>query len=159
MSDVFLGRSRHSFRRQGDWQEIGKIGYIDGNFATLRVPTTEVSHEYAVQLDNQASIAGIFVSSHRPIHRYQKLGEIPTEVDAKQQLLKKYLDDVMARYNIGYRNQRTASYRLKEALVSLAVFGYGNDVVLRNREAVEVFEGFQKILKITLPPHAWIQSH
>ena len=152
VSDVFLGKSRHSFNRQGKWQEIGSIGYMDGNFASLLVPTTEVSHEYAVQLKNQASIAGIFVSSHRPIHRYQKLDQIPTEVDAKNQLLKKYLDDVMARYNIGYRNQRTASYRLKEALVSLAVFGYGNDVVLRNMEAVEVFEGFQKILKTTLPP-------
>lgn len=151
-SDVFFGRSRHSFRRQGDWQEIGRIGYINGQFASLRVPTTEVSQEYGVQLHNQASIPGIFVSSHRPIHRYQKLDQIPTQVDAKEQLFKKYLGDVMARYNIGYRHQRTASYRLKEALVSLAVFGYGNEVVLRNKEAVEVFEGFQEILKLTLPP-------
>ena len=111
-----------------------------------------MSQEYDVQLHNQASIPGIFVSSHRPIHRYQKLDQIPTQVDAKEQLFKKYLGDVMARYNIGYRHQRTASYRLKEALVSLAVFGYGNEVVLRNEEAVEVFEGFQEILKITLPP-------
>ena len=152
VSDVFLGRSRHSFQRKGDLQEIGRIGYVAGNSATLTVPATEVSQEYEIHIHNQAAIPGIFVSSHRPIHRYQRLDQIPTQVDAKQQLLKKYLDDLRARYNIGYRHQRTASYRLKEALVSLAVFGYGNDVVLRNAEAVQVFEGFQEVLKITLPP-------
>ena len=152
VSDVFLGRSKHPLRTTGNNQEIGSIGYTDGGSATLLVPAGEVSHEYGVQIQNQATVPGIFVSSHRPIHRYQKLDNIPTQVDAKQQLLKKYLDDLKARYNIGYRNQHTASYRLKEALISLATFGYGNKVVDGNTDAVEIFEGFQKILKLTLPP-------
>ena len=151
-SDVFLGKSKHSFDGKGEWQEIGKISYTDDRSATLLVPVTEVPDEYAVRIENQAAVAGVFVSSHRPIHRYQRLEQIPTQVDAKEQLLKKYLDDLIARYNIGYRHRQTASYRLKEALVSLAIFGYGNDVVLSNADAVEVFEGFQDVLRITLPP-------
>ena len=97
-SDVFLGKSKHSFHRKGEWQEIGKIGYTDDESATLLVPVTEVPDEYAVRIENQAAVAGVFVSSHRPIHRYQRLEQIPTQVDAKQQLLKKYLDDLIARY-------------------------------------------------------------
>ena len=54
--------------------------------------------------------------------------------------------------NIGYRQQYTSSYRLKEALISLATFGYGNEVVAANDDAVKIFEGFQEILMVTLPP-------
>ena len=152
VSDVFLGRSRHPLRTKGNQQTIGRIGYADGHSATLLVPAGEVSHEYAVEIENQVAVPGIFISSHRPIHRYQKLEHIPTEVHATQQLLQKYLDDLKARYNIGYRHQHTASYRLKEALISLATFGYGNEVVIGSADAVEIFEGFQEILKVTLPP-------
>ena len=152
VSDVFLGRSKHLLRTKGDKQEIGRIGYTDGHSAILFVPAGEASHEYAVEIENQATVPGIFVSSHRPIHRYQKLDNIPTKVDAKQQLLGKYISDLRARYNIGYRRQHTASYLLKEALVSLATFGYGNEVVAGSLDAVEIFEGFQRILKATLPP-------
>ena len=50
-------------------------------------------------------------------------------------------------------NARTESpsYRLKAALISLATFGYGNEVVAPNDEAREIFEGFSEILKHVLP--------
>jgi hypothetical protein len=42
--------------------------------------------------------------------------------------------------------------RLKEALISLAVFGPGNEVVSPNPEYARTFRGFQEILRIVLPP-------
>lgn len=152
VADVFLGKAKHLPKAEGNRQIIGEIGYTDGKTAALAVPTGEVANEYAVDIVDQLEVPGIFVSSHRPIHKYQKLEQIPAQVDAKQQLLQKYLDDLKARYNIGYRRQHTASYRLKEALISLATFGYGNEAVTGNVDAVEIFEGFQEILRITLPP-------
>ena len=76
VSDVFLGRSTHPLHTTGKDQTIGSISYTDSGSATLLVPAGEVSHEYGVQIQNQATVPGIFVSSHRPIHRYQKLDSI-----------------------------------------------------------------------------------
>nr|WP_315849822.1 AAA family ATPase [Zavarzinella formosa] len=48
-------------------------------------------------------------------------------------------------------NSKSPSYELKRSLMSLATFGYGNQAVERNEEAVRIFEGFQDILRIMLP--------
>src|SRR5690606_246141 len=44
------------------------------------------------------------------------------------------------------------SYRLKASLISLATFGYGNQVVAPNVEAMRTFEGFVEVLRNVLPP-------
>ena len=46
---------------------------------------------------------------------------------------------------------QSPSHRLKAALISLAMFGYGNEVVAPNEEARETFEGFSKVLSRVLP--------
>jgi hypothetical protein len=43
------------------------------------------------------------------------------------------------------------SFRIKESLIALATFGYGNQAITPNREAIATFEGFQQILQIILP--------
>ena len=48
---------------------------------------------------------------------------------------------------------QSPSFTLKEALISLATFGYGNPAVQANREAGETFEGFSDTLKKMLPPN------
>jgi hypothetical protein len=40
---------------------------------------------------------------------------------------------------------------MKQSLISLALFGYGNAAVPENENYKELFEGFQEILKILLP--------
>ena len=46
---------------------------------------------------------------------------------------------------------QSPSHRLKAALISLAIFGYGNQVVAPNDEGRETFEGFSKALSRVLP--------
>ena len=58
--------------------------------------------------------------------------------------------EIRNRYNTNSR-VRSASYRIKEALISLATLGYGNQVVARNEDAVSTFEGFEKVLSRVLP--------
>jgi hypothetical protein len=41
---------------------------------------------------------------------------------------------------------------MKESLISLATFGYGNEAVAPNLDAVRIFEGFEEVLGRVLPP-------
>lgn len=77
--------------------------------------------------------------------------QIPTKLDAREQIFETYLSELRNRYAPNARVQ-SPSHRLKQALVSLATFGYGNEAVIKNEEAIQTFEGFQKILRIVLPP-------
>ena len=128
---------------------FGKIVYEDSAEAQLAVPH-EVSSQYQVDIQGQQSVSGLFIPSHRPIYVYKQVSQIPTSISANEQLLHAYLSEIRSRYNANARVQ-SASYRIKEALISLATFGYGNQVVARNEDAVSTFEGFEKILARVLP--------
>ena len=128
---------------------FGKIVYEDGAEAQLAIPH-EVSSQYQVDIHGQQSVSGLFIPSHRPIYIYQRVSQIPTSISANEHLLQVYLNEIRSRYDTNAR-VRSASYRIKEALISLATFGYGNQVVLRNEDAVSTFEGFEKILARVLP--------
>lgn len=129
--------------------DVGKLAYDDGVVATLQVPAEGVS--FQVSIHGSQTVHGIYITSHRPVYTYQPLREIPTEVQAGDQLFSQYLDTIRQYYAPNARI-RSPSHRLKAALISLATFGYGNKVVEPNDEARETFVGFSKILSDVLPP-------
>ena len=96
-------------------------------------------------------MAGIYLTSHRPVYTYQKVSQIPTEVHAGNELFNLYLNNIRLMYQAGARNIESPSYRLKAALISLATFGYGNPAVAPNEEALKAFEGFSAALSRVLP--------
>ncbi len=53
---------------------------------------------------------------------------------------------------MGGYSDRSPSTRMKESLIGLAAFGYGNEVIAKDEEAVVIFEGFQRVLRTVLPP-------
>lgn len=128
---------------------FGKIVYGNGTEAQLAIPH-EVSSQYHVEIHDQQDVSGLFIPSHRPIYVYQQVTEIPTSISANDQLLHRYLNEIRSRY-VANSRVRSASYRIKEALISLATFGYGNQVVEKNEDAVKTFEGFERILARVLP--------
>ena len=128
--------------------EVGKLTYDDGNVATLQVPTEGDS--FQISFSNQQSVPGIYLTSHRPVYNYQKVAEIPTEVHAGNELFNLYLNNIRQAYQLGTRVE-SPSHRLKAALISLATFGYGNQVVAANHEARTTFEGFSVALSHVLP--------
>tara|TARA_Y100000296_G_C5164078_1_gene253544 strand:- start:740 stop:1978 length:1239 start_codon:yes stop_codon:yes gene_type:complete len=137
--------------------QIGEISYLDDSSpGLLSVPET-VQQQYNIHIDGQKSIKGIFISSHRPVYFYQQVQNIPAKLDAKGQILDKYLQELKQRYNYNSRNT-SASFRIKESIISLATFGYGNQVVARDDEAIEMFEGFQNALRIILPASLGFQK-
>ncbi len=129
--------------------DVGKLTYDDGSVAVLQAPTEGASFQIIIR-DSQA-VPGIYITSHRPVYTYQMVADIPTEVQAGDQLFSQYLNTIRQFYQPNVRIQ-SPSHRLKAALISLAVFGYGNPVVAPNDEARETFEGFSRVLSRVLPP-------
>ena len=148
-SDLFKYRKSPFPGPNSTTERIGSIMYSDGGMAVLSVPH-EVSSQYQVQIENQQPVPGLFIPSHRPVYVYQQVGSIPTTISANDQLLQSYLNEVRTRYQANAR-VKSASFRIKEALISLATFGYGNEVVARNEEALSTFRGFERVLSHVLP--------
>ncbi|WP_162249936.1 AAA family ATPase [Massilia sp. Root351] len=129
---------------------IGELTYGSGSVAELQVPQN-VGAQFQVSINNQQNLRGMHVPSHRPIFSHQSVENIPTIPRRRDQAYQTYLDIVRARYYGGHHN-RTPNYYMKETLIAWAAFGYGNSVIDRDSESLEMFEGFQKVLATVLPP-------
>ncbi|WP_420609833.1 AAA family ATPase [Candidatus Poriferisodalis sp.] len=129
--------------------EVGRLAYGDGSIATLQVPAEGASFQVAIQ--GRQTVPGIYITSHRPVYSYQQVGQIPTQIQASNQLFDQYLSNLRQYYQPNARIE-SPSYRLKAALISLAVFGYGNQAVAPDEEARSTFEGFSEVLRNVLPP-------
>ena len=128
--------------------KVGTLTYDDESVATLSAPIE--GETVKVTMRNSARVPGIYITSHRPVYSYQKVTEVPTEVQAGRVLFDQYVDDMRSFY-LPRSRTNSPNHRLKAALISLAVFGPGNDVIARNDEAQEAFEGFQDALVRVMP--------
>ena len=129
--------------------DVGKLTYDNGAVAALQTPTE--GDTFQISFSGPQVVPGIYLTSHRPVYTYQRVTDIPTEVQAGEQLFSQYLNNIRQFYQPNARIQ-SPSHRLKAALISLAMFGYGNEVVAPNNEARETFKGFSKVLSQVLPP-------
>lgn len=134
----------------GTEQVIGELSYSSGGTARLAVPPT-VGASFQININNQQQQKGMHIPSHRPIFSYQSVENIPTAPRRRDQAFSVYMDIVRSRYYGGH-HQRTPNYYMKETLIALAAFGYGNQVIDRDQESLETFEGFQRVLETVLPP-------
>lgn len=132
--------------------EIGSLSYADGVRSPLTVPREVGGAAFNVTYGAPPgqAVAGLFVPSHRPMSVYRPVGQIPTTLQSREQILETYLAELRSYYQ-GGSTTYGAPYRLKEALISLAMFGPGNRAVEPNPEAEELFEGFQNALRRVLP--------
>ena len=134
----------------GPEQDIGSLTYTDGSAARLSVPP-KVGVSFQVSIHGQQQQKGIHIPSHRPVYSHQSVENIPTVPRRRDQAFNTYMDIVRTRY-YGAHHQRTPNYYMKETLIALAAFGYGNQIIERDVESLEIFEGFQDVLRIVLPP-------
>jgi predicted ATPase len=130
--------------------DVGKIIYDNNIIANLKVPQV-VQNTYAVNIQNQQNIEGMHIPSHRPIYSYQPVQNIPTIPRKRDDIFSQYTNIVRQKY-LGQHTQWSPNYYIKETLIALAVFGPGNSVVNPHQESMELFERFQEILSIVLPP-------
>jgi hypothetical protein len=80
---------------------------------------------------------------------FQNVDQLPVNPKTIQQHYQEFQQILLSTY--GSANVRNPGLVLKQSLISLALFGYGNEAVQGNEEYKELFLGFQEILKIVLP--------
>lgn len=130
--------------------QIGSLTYSNGATASLVVPETG-SVSYSIEIHNQHPVQGLNINSHRPVQNYQSIASIPTNAINADQAYQTYYSELMQRFNNGY-TQYSPIYRMKETLISMAMFGAGNQYVQKDEELEQLFLSFKKILSEVLPP-------
>jgi energy-coupling factor transporter ATP-binding protein EcfA2 len=134
---------------------IGEITYEDGTVSSLSVP--ENSQTFQIAIAPQKPVKGLHIPSHRPVYNYHPVSNIPTQPMTREEAFNTYSGQVRNRY-MGGGSGMTPNFFIKQALLGLATFGYGNEVVIANPQARNLFEQFQTILRKVLPPKLGFKS-
>lgn len=134
---------------------MGQITYANGTSGQIQVPL-HAAAQYGVNVQGQQSVSGLHIPSHRPIYSYQSVASIPTQAVTRRNFYQEYFNSSYQRF-LGQHHAKAPNQVLKEALISLAIFGTGNIYVVPDDSARMAFEGFQEILKKILPPKIGFQ--
>lgn len=153
-SDVIRVRESEISDDANDTIKVGNIEYSNNTACDL-LTQKFVSSQYNLQFSNQQGVIGLHIPSHRPTISYHQVSEIPTNPKTIQQHYQEFQQLLFNTY--GSQNVRNPGIILKQSLVSLALFGYGNQAVVANQEYRELFEGFQNVLRQVLPSNLGFQ--
>jgi energy-coupling factor transporter ATP-binding protein EcfA2 len=130
--------------------QVGSIKYLDGSSAKLRLPV-ETGIQYTLDFEGMQGVPGLHVGSHSEMPHYQRVASIPSNVIEPQQAYDIY-NQVVIQHHQGSYPQYSTTYRLKEALISMATFGAGNEYVQKHPAALSAYIGFIEVLKKVIPP-------
>lgn len=133
----------------GPTTTIGRIEYSSGSVSGIEIPASG-GHVYDLYIPNQQSIEGVHIPSHRAASAYQQVQNIPTIPRRRADVFNNYVNLVRARF-MGGHTQWSPQYYMKETLIALATFGYGNAAMDADSESAKLFEDFQKVLARMLP--------
>ena len=128
---------------------VGTIGYDNGVESELQIPA-ESSVQYNINIPAQQSVPGIHIDSHTPVTHFQQVSQISTSVLTPETAYNAYNTEVIQSYK-GRHTDYSPFYRMKEAIIGMAVFGEGNTHVLANEQALRAYLGFVKALRTMLP--------
>lgn len=112
---------------------------------------------YNLNVHNQQMINGLHINSHRPAPKYLKLDSIPTNPMNAKNAFDSYYSETRNLYYNNYSNHTPMS-RMKEAIISMAAFGHGNDSIQKNEQIERSFLNFKTILKNVLPKSLGFQD-
>lgn len=150
-SGIQSGAQTKRIEERGPRQEIGMLSYTNGQRAELSVPVDGTGYSYDIQVANQQGVEGLHIPSHRPVYSYQQVQSIPVVPRRRNDAFQQYIQLIRTRYQGGH-TQWTPQYYMKETLIALANFGYGNQAVEADPESAKTFEEFQDVLRRMLPP-------
>lgn len=152
-------RRRRDYRRKPDttgWAPVGTIRYSNGIDGVIRVPPEDIdaaqatASGYDLQIENQQDVRGLYITSHRTVSSYTSVGSIPTVFGGAESMLQQFISELRNRAQGGYSSKSAFAW-FKESLIALAVFGEGNASVEPNPEALQIWHGYQQILRLLMP--------
>jgi predicted ATPase len=136
-------------RPDNDTQYIGSISYSNNVEATITIPNDN-SAQYNPRIERQQTIQGLHIDSHQPISAYAPVNQIPTSAISSEQAFATYNSELFQKYNGGHTQQQPI-YRMKESIISMAMFGEGNSTITPNETVLNCYNEFVAALRITLP--------
>lgn len=137
--------------------DIGSIEYTNSIAASRILIPQNNSAQYQLQISPRQQISGIQIRSHRPQSVFKPLSSIPVNSISPQTAYLNYLNELNGKRQ-GKHSVSTPHLRLKEALVSMAIFGEGNSKISPNVDAQNAFGGFIDVLRKLLPPTLGFQT-
>lgn len=153
----FRQLKRDELNQQSGVVKIGEIKYSDQSICDLESPSAKSENpQYQLTYKGSSTVTGLHIPSHRPAISYQPVPNIPTNPKTIQQHYQEFQQLLLQTYGSG--NVRNPGTVLKQSLISLALFGYGSQVVQGNPEYRELFDEFQKIISILLPSSIGFQK-
>lgn len=136
--------------------EVGVISYTNSAECQLLLPQAGTTPEYKLGYSNRPKLPGLLIPAHRPSMSFQRIQQLPTDPKNNQQQYQEF--QTLLQQTYGSANVRNPGLILKQSLISLALFGYGNPAVEGNPEYRDLFERFQKVLHHVLPPSLGFQK-
>jgi ABC-type ATPase involved in cell division len=149
VAGIFASLWKNDPKNKLDQNNIGSLTYSNNSVASLHVPAGSVV-EYGIDVRNQQRVLGIHVDSYRPIPRYQTVTSIPLQAINPDNAYQMYHSELWNRYQGGHSGF-SPMFKMKEVLISWAIFGEGNAHIQRNDELTKHFSGFVDILRKLLP--------
>lgn len=145
-----LRRVRENEEISNEAEKVGAITYGDNSVCHLLVPPNQGENpQYALQYSAQKPVVGLHIPSHRPAITFQRVDQLPANPKNNQQQYQEFQQLLLQTY--GSTNVRNPGLVLKQSLISMAMFGYGNEAVQEVHEYRTLFEEFQNILRILMP--------
>lgn len=128
----------------------GYITYDNSQKASVIVPPVG-SVLFSTQIQGQQPVVGLHINSHRSVQVYQQIASIPTNAMSAEQAYSGYNAEIQSKFNNSF-TQFSPTYRMKEAIISMATFGAGNQYVQKNEAIEALYINFNEILRKVLPP-------
>ena len=142
--------------RQSDLSTVGAVTYANGFESNLQIPA-QAGVQYELRIPQQQSVLGIHIDSHAPITRFQQVGQIPTTLITPAAAYDTYNSEIVDTYRGGHTGYSPA-YRMKEAIIAMAMFGEGNTHVQPNQDVLNAYLGFVEALRTMLPESLGFQD-
>lgn len=135
---------------------VGHVEYSNGQRCDLTVPEM-VGANYQLSYQNRQAVPGVFIPSHRQQSVYSSVSTIPTQPVEASQMYENYRNLLAQYFQPNQQRMRNPGTVQKEALISLAVFGEGNNTVAPNQDYENAFQTFESRLRTTLPKELGFQ--
>ncbi len=129
--------------------KIGELTYSSEQKAEIRVPT-QSNIQYGINILNQLPVYGIHIDSHRPPSIYRPVPNISTNPINKTNIANSLNAELKQFYTSGNAKQGTL-FHIKSALISMSMFGHGNETMEPDEDLIRLFRGFEEKLRIILP--------
>lgn len=136
-------------RSESPMAVVGHLTYTDSNTAAISV-RSDVTASYELNIHPQSHVDGLHLSSHRRTTGNKQVTSIPLNPINAETAYRAYSSETINDY-FGYGSSNGAVHKMKEAIISMAVFGPGNRNVQPNQASAKLLDEFTHVMRTLLP--------